>query len=133
MNGNIQVEPNRVKLDKQGATTFLTKVPPVDAIVRLLFTKHISIKSHTISIQLGFVVFVQQEKFAKKFGDGGVGPHLFPSFQSYPPHSTLAKQGKRRVKGCAECESLSIRVSQMRIIRIYRCRQAGERVPGQGR
>ena len=34
MNGNIQVEPTRVKLDKQGATTFLTKVTTVDAIVR---------------------------------------------------------------------------------------------------
>jgi hypothetical protein len=33
MNGNIQVEPIRVKLDKQGAT-FLKEEKTVDAIVR---------------------------------------------------------------------------------------------------
>ena len=38
MNGNIQVEPSRVKLDKQGATS-LKEEKTVDAIVRLLLTK----------------------------------------------------------------------------------------------
>ena len=38
MNGNIQVEPIRVKLDKQGATS-LKEEKTVDAIVRLLLTK----------------------------------------------------------------------------------------------
>jgi len=33
MNGNIQVEPSRVKLDKQGATS-LKEEKTVDAIVR---------------------------------------------------------------------------------------------------
>jgi len=66
MNGNIQVEPIRVKLDKQGATTFLTKVPPVDAIVRPLLTKHISIKSHPISIQSGLLFCCNMEKVFEK-------------------------------------------------------------------
>ena len=99
MNGNIQVEPNRVKLDKQGATTFLTKVPPVDAIVRPLFTKHISINSHPISIQSGFVAFLQQEKFLKKFGDEGVGPPFPNPFQSYPPPDHGQKQGMGGARG----------------------------------
>jgi hypothetical protein len=62
MNGNIQVEPSRVKLDKQGAT-FFKEEKTVDAIVRPQLTKHISIQSLTISIQSGFVVLLQQEKF----------------------------------------------------------------------
>lgn len=42
MNGNIQVEPNRVKLDKQGATVvsdFFLQTKTVDAIVRPQLTK----------------------------------------------------------------------------------------------
>jgi len=43
MNGNIQVEPSRVKLDKQGAT-FFKQEKTVDAIVRPQLTKHKSLK-----------------------------------------------------------------------------------------
>ena len=86
------MEPTRVKLDKQGATTFLTKVTTVDAIVRPLLTKQISIKSHHISIQLSSVVLLQQESFWKKFGDGGVGPPFSNPFQCYPPTRLWPKQ-----------------------------------------
>ena len=64
MNGNIQVEPNRVKLDKQGATTFLTKVTTVDAIVRPLFPKHKSTHSQLNNKQC---CFVATGKVLKKF------------------------------------------------------------------
>ena len=113
MNGNIQVEPIRVKLDKQGATTFLTKVTTVDAIVRPLLTKHTILAKQYQSIRC--VVCTQQESFWKKFGDGGVGPPFSNPFQSYPPLQSPA----RRRHGGARWESFSIRVSQMRIIRIY--------------
>ena len=47
MNGNIQVEPIRVKLDKQGATS-LKEEKTVDAIVRpqLTITQSVSSKLH---------------------------------------------------------------------------------------
>ena len=48
------------------------------------------------------VVFVQQEKFLKKFGDEGVGPPFPNPFQSYPPPDHGQKQGMggcKRVNG----------------------------------
>jgi len=53
----------------------------VDAIVRPLSSR----PPHTFHPSLASVVFGQQEKFLKKFGDGGVGPPSLHPFQSYPP------------------------------------------------
>ena len=83
MNGNIQVEPTRVKLDKQGATTFLTKVTTVDAIVRPLLTKHTILAKQYQSIS--GVVLLQQEKVLKKIWGWGSGPPLLESFPVLPP------------------------------------------------
>lgn len=58
---------------------------------------------------------MQQEKFWKNFGDEGVGPPFPNPFQSYPPSRSQPEQS---MGGGARWESFSIRVSQMRIIRI---------------
>ena len=81
MNGNIQVEPIRVKLDKQGATS-LKEEKTVDAIVRPQLTKlrptQVTQVSQYLSISVSYVscvgvVFVQPKKFLKNFG--GQKPH----------------------------------------------------------
>jgi hypothetical protein len=63
----------------------------VDAIVRPQLTNQISIQSPVITIQLSVVVFVQQEKFLKKFGDEGVGPPSPTQIRPYPPSELRPK------------------------------------------
>jgi hypothetical protein len=68
MNGNIQVEPIRVKLDKQGATS-LKEEKTVDAIVRLLLTKLRPTQSLFVSYEL-LLFCCNMEKVMENFGDG---------------------------------------------------------------
>jgi len=92
MNGNIQVEPTRVKLDKQGATAvsiFFLHAQTVDAIVRPQLTKHISIQSLTISIQSGVCCFVATGKMLWKISGMREWAPPFPILSSpTPPRST---------------------------------------------
>jgi hypothetical protein len=93
MNGNIQVEPSRVKLDKQGATSSKEE-KTVDAIVRPQLTKHISIQSTPISIQSGLCCFVATGKSYEKFWEWGSGPPLLESFPVLPPPGYRGSTGQ---------------------------------------
>jgi hypothetical protein len=54
----------------------------VDAIVRPQLLTH---NPHQDSYLKSSVVCMQQKKFWRNFGDGGVGPPLLTQFQCYPP------------------------------------------------
>jgi hypothetical protein len=85
MNGNIQVEPSRVKLDKQGATAvsiFFLHAQTVDAIVRPQLTITQSHQSLLINKQC---CFWTTGKVLEKFRGWGSGPPLSQSFPVLPP------------------------------------------------
>ena len=84
MNGNIQVEPTRVKLDKQGATS-LKEEKTVDAIVRPQLTTILSSNLRYVQCCLSAT-----EKFLNNFGDGGVGPPFGTLSSPTPPGQRVA-------------------------------------------
>jgi hypothetical protein len=95
MNGNIQVEPIRVKLDKQGATS-LKEEKTVDAIVRpqLTITQSLSLLDIKVCC-----VFATRKVF-EKFRGWGSGPHLFYPVPVLPPSlSSIRKGAGHRVMG----------------------------------
>ena len=93
MNGNIQVEPIRVKLDKQGATS-LKEEKTVDAIVRLLLTKLRPTQVTQVSQYLmypAWVLFLCNLKVFEKFWEWVSGPPLFEPFPVLPPPPTMSE------------------------------------------
>lgn len=93
MNGNIQVEPSRVKLDKQGATS-LKEEKTVDAIVRLLLTKLRPTQVTQVSQYLmypAWVLFLYNLKVLDKFREWVSGPPLLESFPVLPPPGRVSE------------------------------------------
>ena len=84
MNGNIQVEPSRVKLDKQGATS-LKEEKTVDAIVRPQLT---ITQSHPVSYKLLLFLY-NLKSFREISGMGEWAPPSDPVPVLPPsPHSS---------------------------------------------
>jgi len=72
MNGNIQVEPTRVKLDKQGATALKLCLTVKNSGCHSSSTtsRSTSIQFQVPNSDMPSVAFVQQEKFMENFGNG---------------------------------------------------------------
>lgn len=81
MNGNIQVEPTRVKLDKQGATS-LKEEKTVDAIVRPQLT---ITQSPPRQLPKEQCCLLATGKVFEKFRGWGSGPPPFGTLSSPTP------------------------------------------------
>lgn len=90
MNGNIQVEPTRVKLDKQGATS-LKEEKTVDAIVRPQLTITQSPPRQLANKQC---CLCATGKVLEKFREWVSGPPLFTGVPVLPPHSSPARKAQ---------------------------------------
>jgi len=94
MNGNIQVEPLRVKLDKQGATS-LKEEKTVDAIVRPQLTTILSSNLRYVQCCL-----FATGKVYEKFREWVSGPPLLEPFPVLPPQVNVAEgRMNRGVRG----------------------------------
>ena len=95
MNGNIQVEPIRVKLDKQGATS-LKEEKTVDAIVRPQLTITQSLSLLVIKV---CCLFATGKSFREISGMGEWAPPFGTLSSPTPPSNTAAKHYGWGVRG----------------------------------